>query len=109
MTPVLIVSLAITTTLLITPYTWPYDQLLLILPMFAIFLEMNKRKYPFLLKSILFIVVDIIAFIILIISARIQLEIINVFIPLIIFCALLICIIPMKKVTSNVYVKEFIP
>lgn len=100
-TPLWNVGLAITTTLLVTPYTWSYDQLLLVIPIFAITLEMMKRNYPYLLTACIFILVDIITYILLIITARMELEIIYVFIPLIILGAQIVYIASSRKILES--------
>ena len=96
MTPSWSVSIAIITTLLVTPYTWPYDQLLLVIPIITIMMEMMRRKYPFLLTATAFLFLDLISFVLLEISAQIQMEVLNALIPLVIFCALVFCVLPMK-------------
>ena len=94
MTPAWIASVAITTALLVTPYAWPYDQLLLVIPIVTIMMTMVTRRYPFVLTSMVFVILDLMAIALFIISARIQLETPNVLIPLVIFCALVFCIVP---------------
>lgn len=88
LSPSLLVSLVITITLLLTPYTWTYDQLLLIAPITIITLKLSGDGYRFLFLSFLFIAIDIFALILLGISARVQLEIWNVFIPFFVLCLL---------------------
>ncbi len=100
-TPVWIISIAITTTLLVTPYTWSYDQLLLLIPIIAIILIMVKGKYRFLLSSMVFICLDVFAFALLIISVRIHHEVLNVLIPLIVFIALVFCIVSMRPIPAE--------
>jgi hypothetical protein len=85
LSPTMVVSLAILVTLLATPYTWPYDQLLLILPIIEVTMKLATNSYRFLPTSLIFLVIDILAFILLGISARFQDEIWNVAIPLIVF------------------------
>jgi hypothetical protein len=96
-TPAWMVSMAITTTLLVTPYTWPYDQILLVIPIITIIMEMMTRKVPFWLTSILFLLLDMLAIALFLISARIQMETLSVLVPLIIFGGLVFCIVPVKK------------
>lgn len=88
LSPSLIVSLAVIITLLLTPYTWPYDQLLLIAPITTITMQLSRDGYRYLPISFIFIAIDIFALILLSISAKVQLEIWNVFVPLIVFSLL---------------------
>jgi len=88
LSPSLAVGLAVTITLLLTPYTWTYDQLLLVAPIVTLVLLLAKDGYKYLPVSLLFLGIDIFAFILLGIAARIQLDIWNVNIPLLIFCLL---------------------
>ena len=97
LSPAMACSMAITTTLLITPYTWPYDQLLLIIPIIAIMTEMIKRQYPFLLTASIFLLFDILSLVLLLISAKIQMEVLNAIIPLSMYCILFIFILSMKS------------
>ncbi len=80
--PSLAAGLAVTATLLLTPYTWPYDQLLLIIPIITVIMSLAKEGYKYLPLAIIFLIIDIIAIILLGISARTQMEIWNVMIPL---------------------------
>ncbi|MDR3575695.1 MAG: glycosyltransferase family 87 protein [Anaerolineaceae bacterium] len=83
--PTLAVCLAVTVTLLVTPYTWPYDQLLLVIPIMTITLRLAKSGSRFLPNAIIFLGIDIAAFILLEISFMTQLEIWAVAIPLCVF------------------------
>lgn len=83
------ISLAVTLTLLITPYTWTYDQLLLLIPICAVVYSLGQRKGTFLVAALLFLAVDILALILLYFSAQMGLEILNAFIPMVLFFILL--------------------
>jgi len=52
--PLSVLALAVSVTLLITPYTWTYDQLLLVLPLSAVILAMDRRGAPFPLTASVF-------------------------------------------------------
>ena len=97
----LVVSLAIAITLLLTPYIWPYDQLLLVAPIVTMTIMLAKDGYGYLPASLLFLTIDILALILLGISGKIQMEIWNVSIPLLIF-GLLIWYIWRNKPISRV-------
>jgi hypothetical protein len=83
--PALAVGFAISIMLLLTPYTWPYDQLLLIVPIIIFTMSLAKAGYRFMPLALIFIVIDVIAIILLGISAIIQMEIFNAIIPLSVF------------------------
>jgi len=85
LSPSLLVSLPIAITLLLTPYTWPYDQLLLIVPIVTITMMLAKDGYGYLPVSLLFLAIDIFAFILLAISGQIKMEIWSVGVPLFVF------------------------
>jgi glycosyl transferase family 87 len=80
--PIWAISFAVTVTLLLTPYTWPYDQLLLIIPIITVVMHLARRGFPFLPTALLFVGIDILAFIVLGISAGIQIESWSAVIPL---------------------------
>jgi hypothetical protein len=95
--PAMAFSIVITTSLVITPYTWTYDQLLLIIPIIVIMMEMMKGHHPFLLPASLFLLFDILTLFLLLISDKIQMEVLNVIIPLSIYCILFIFTLSMKS------------
>jgi hypothetical protein len=85
LSPALTVGLTITVMLILTPYIWPYDQLLLTIPIITVTMNLAKAGYRFLITSPIFLVIDVVAIILLVISAKFQTEIWNVTIPLIVF------------------------
>jgi len=80
-----VVALTVAVTLLITPYTWTYDQLLLIIPITLIVLALDKTGRRFAIAAAFFPAIDVLVVILLIFDVMLQVEILNVFIPLIIF------------------------
>lgn len=82
LSPAILVGLVITIMLIITPYTWPYDQLLLVVPIIILIMNLAKAGYKFIHVGLIFIIIDLLAFLLLGISAIIKLEILNVTIPL---------------------------
>ncbi|GEM_PF-747952 len=82
------ICLAIIVTLMLTPYAWPYDQLLLIVPFVTVMTMMMHGGYPYLLFASLFIVVDAIAFVLLKISSAAQTENYSVILTLLALCLL---------------------
>jgi hypothetical protein len=87
--PLAIIALAISATILITPYTWTYDQVLLILPITCVTLAMHRMGVRFPLTAVLFLGVDVLVLFLLYFDAVLQVEILNVVIPA---CILGLCI-----------------
>jgi hypothetical protein len=83
--PLLAASIAVTVTLLITPTAWPYDQLLLVIPIVTIIMDLAGAGSNFFLVALTFLALDVMAFILLGISATMQAETLNAVIPLSIF------------------------
>jgi hypothetical protein len=81
-------SLSTTLTLLVTPYVWTYDQLLLLIPIAAFMFFLGERKGGFLPAALFFLVVDFLAIFLLIFNTILQVEILNGIIPLLILVAL---------------------
>jgi hypothetical protein len=85
MRPVDVVALAVSVTLLVTPYTWTYDQLLLILPLTTAILAMDRMGARFMVTASVFLAIDGLAVILLIFDTLKQVEIWNVLVPLAVF------------------------
>lgn len=86
LSPSLVVGLAIAITLLLTPYTWTYDQLLLVAPIVTLISLLSKDGYSYLPTSLLFLGIDFFAFLLLGIALKIRSDIWNASIPLLTFC-----------------------
>jgi hypothetical protein len=84
--PVSMLALAVTVTLLIAPYTWTYDQLLLILPITTVTLAMHQKGVGFPLTAILFLGLDVVALVLLYFDTLLQVEILNAVIPASVLC-----------------------
>jgi len=91
--PVTAVCLAIIFTMLVTPYIWPYDQLLLVIPIVTVVMEKANRGDRFLPTAFLLILIDLFSYFLLFVSMKNEHEIWNFFIPLVI----LILTIPWLK------------
>ncbi len=83
--PFTVVALAVAVTLLITPYTWTYDQLLLIIPITAVILAMNRMGVRLPLTVAVFLGIDLLFLVVLIFDTLQQVEIWNVVIPMAVF------------------------
>ena len=89
LSPTSVISLVIPAVLLLTPYTWSYDQLLLQIPIITLTMSWAKRGYRFLPIALLSLAIDILAFFMLGISARLERDLWNVMIPLSVLLLLL--------------------
>jgi hypothetical protein len=69
--------------LLVTPYLWPYDQTLLILPILAFMAHLAERKAPFLLTATLFLWMDLLAILLMLLTIQIEMEVWNGFISVV--------------------------
>jgi hypothetical protein len=83
--PVSVLALAVCVTLLVTPYTWTYDQLLVVLPLTALILTMDRMGLRFPLTASLFIGIDVLVVILLYFDSLLEVEILNVLIPLLVY------------------------
>jgi len=70
--PALIMSLAIPIALLVTPYGWAYDQILLIIPIVVISIAMIARKFPYIIPAILFLLISLLALAFVLIAMKIE-------------------------------------
>lgn len=68
------IGMSICLALLITPYTWTYDQLLLSIPIISLVLRLGEAGHRFLPVALLFLTIDILAFALLALTAAIQKE-----------------------------------
>jgi hypothetical protein len=80
--PLTVIALAITVTLLVTPYTWTYDQLLLLIPITGVTFAMYQAGYRFSITAAIFLIIDLLAFLLFIPNFILGIEILNAIIPL---------------------------
>jgi len=83
--PLSVLALAVCVTLLVTPYTWTYDQLLLVLPLTTVILAMDRLGVRFPLTATVFLGIDLLVVLLLYFDVMLQVEILNVLIPLVVF------------------------
>ena len=83
--PVSVLALAVCVTLLVTPYTWTYDQVLLILPISAVILAMDQVGRRFWLAASVFLAIDMFVVVLLFFDVMLNVEILNSLIPLVVF------------------------
>jgi len=84
LTPANVLALAVTLTLLVTPYTWTYDQLLLLIPITLVTLVIDRPGGRLLLAAVMFPAIDVLVVILLIFNVILQVEILNALVPLIV-------------------------
>jgi hypothetical protein len=77
-------GLAVTVTLLVTPYTWTYDQLLLLVPIVLIVTAVDGPRLRLLLASSIFLLIDLVTIVLLFFNVLLRVEILNAVIPLIV-------------------------
>jgi hypothetical protein len=101
LSPALAASFIVTVVLLVTPYTWPYDQLLLLIPVITVTLRLARAGYRFLPTALILLILDTLAFIMLGISAMLEREFWNAIIPLSIFFLLVWYLFVKRQASSN--------
>jgi len=77
-------ALAVTLTLLVTPYTWTYDQLLLIIPITLVTLAVDRPGGSLPFAAVIFPGIDVLVVVLLIFNVILQVEILNAFVPLVV-------------------------
>jgi hypothetical protein len=82
--PLTMMNLSILLTLLITPYTWPYDQILIIMPIVGIIMYVSSKHASPLINAALFLGIDILVLGLLVVAAAVKMEIWNALIPLVV-------------------------
>ncbi len=85
--PLRLAGLVSTAALLVTPYTWTYDQVLLFLPLADLMITLERKGVRFLYISFLPLAVDALYLILQLLSVKMDLEILNVIAPLIVLGA----------------------
>lgn len=80
-----IVSLITPVSLLITPYIWPYDQVLLIIPVVYVTVTLIQRGYPYLLAALFPISLSILSLGLLLLAVQLNQDTWSVLLPLVCF------------------------
>jgi hypothetical protein len=83
--PAGVLALTVATTLLVTPYTWTYDQVLLVLPITILTLALEQRGVRFLFVALIFLGLDALNLVLLFFNTLLQAEILNMLIPVIVY------------------------
>jgi hypothetical protein len=83
--PASVLALAVTVTLLITPYTWTYDQVLLVLPITLLILALDQMGVRLLFNALIFLGLDALIIVLLYYDTILRAEILNVVIVALVF------------------------
>jgi hypothetical protein len=86
LTAVSVLAMAISISLIITPYNWTYDQVLLIFPITAVILAMDRAGVHFAWTAVVFLVIDALFVLLLFFDTMLEAETLNVIIPAVVFC-----------------------
>jgi hypothetical protein len=70
LSPLEVLGLSLPTALLVMPYGWAYDQVLLVLPLTLATLALARSRAPYLVSALLFFAVDVLAIGLLLLAAR---------------------------------------
>ena len=82
LSPALALSLCVVAALLVTPYGWVYDQILLVLPISVLAMTFYEKKFPYLLSALTFLAISILSLILLWVAFGVQKDTWSVLIPL---------------------------
>jgi hypothetical protein len=96
--PIYSASILIPVALLITPYTWAYDQILLVIPITYTSVRLFERQIPYLITATLFLVIDIAALALLVLAVQNDVDVWSAAIPFL--CLLFVWIFssyPLRK------------
>ncbi len=86
---VAVFSLAIPTALLVTPYIWAYDHILLLFPILFVTSLMFTRGYPYIVRSLFPISMSILSIALLIVATYLNHDVLSMSIPLVTFCVVI--------------------
>ena len=83
--PAFVAGLATAIALILTPYTWVYDQILLILPLCLLTIYFSNAGYPYLVSALVFLFTSIIAIALIFLAMFLGWDIWSVMIPILVF------------------------
>ena len=95
--PELLLSVSLTFTLLLTPYLWVYDQLLLVIPLAIMLGQLRQQASPYLFTTLISIMIGIVSLLLLPVAVSIRNDVWNVGIPLLVLGLFFLSVL--KKVT----------
>lgn len=82
LSPMIVIGISTTVMLLVTPYTWTYDQLLLLIPILSLAFNLSEDGTKFVPTSMILLAMGILAMILVWVTAITRLEIWNAALPL---------------------------
>lgn len=82
--PTMMLSASIIFSLLLTPYLWVYDQLLLIIPLAVLIGKMIQHKQPYLLSALIPVLVSGVSLALLPVAVQIRNDVWNVLVPILV-------------------------
>ncbi len=85
-----VASLAASISLLISPYAWTYEHVLLVVPILFIFGALVHRSAPFIVSALIFLLFSILSIILLFVGVEISLDMWSGFLPLTCFVGTLL-------------------
>ena len=88
--PSLVLSIAVSAALLVTPYVWVYDQVLLLLPIAVVSIELVERKCAYVVAASIMLLVDILALLLLQVATRVGADVWGGALPGVVLCMVLI-------------------
>ena len=107
--PLLVLSLIILVANLITPYMYPYDQLILVVPVLYIVYNLIERGYPFLVSALFFIVISVIELLFLPLAFISQTDSLSAIIPILLLGAVLYFALRKPNIPNQQLVVERLP
>lgn len=108
LSPAFVVSSAVVIMLLVTPTCWPYDQLLLLIPIVTVTMSMAKMGYRFLPVSLVFIGIDLFAWMLFALAFIINKDVWTVCVPLLISGLLIWVLIIRKNAPKSIVQRIFV-
>ncbi len=98
--PICVFSICTPIALLSTAYLWPYDQLLLVIPIVACMVLLKTLHFPYLSGPLTFIAIDIVGYTLFGISINLQMENLNAILSLVVLGTLGVLIWLSKRQTE---------
>lgn len=83
------VGIVTTTTLIVTPYIWAYDQILLLIPMFLIVAYLANNGYTYLKTSLVFLAFSIMSLGLLFLASLLRTDVWSALLPILVLLALI--------------------
>jgi hypothetical protein len=102
--PATVIATVIPVALLITPYVWAYDQILLVIPISIVVIRLFERQIPYLLTALMFLIIDVAALALLMLATQIGVDIWSAAIPF--ACLILVIFTTYQLKNSDIHITE---